>query len=267
MDNASLIRLCVFLAVFVLMAMAEAWYPARQAVLSRKVRWQGNLAMVVLGALAARLVLPATLVGVAWWAQQHNLGLFNQFPAHPAIVIAVSMLLLDMAIYWQHRLFHKVPVLWRVHQVHHADSLVDSTTGLRFHPLEIVISLFIKGSVIIALGAPAMAVIAFEVALNAFSVFNHTNIRLPQKLDDRLGYFIITQRLHRIHHSQHQRETNSNFGFSVTWWDRLFGSFTPRAAQSDETLDIGQRDFPAEKSNAGVVALLLMPFKHRNRDQ
>lgn len=264
MDSTSLIRLSVFLGMFALMALAEAWHPARQAALSRKVRWQGNLAMLVLGALAARIVLPATLVGVAWWARDNSLGLFNLLSAHPVIAIAVSMLLLDLAIYWQHRLFHTVPLLWRLHHVHHADSLVDSTTGLRFHPLEIVISLFIKGSVIIALGAPAIAVIAFEVALNAFSIFNHANIRLPQKLDDRLGYFIITQRLHRIHHSQHKRETNSNYGFSLTWWDRLFGSFTPRAAQPDETLDIGQRDVPASKANAGVIALLSMPFKRRN---
>ena len=289
MDNTAVIRLSVFLGVFVLMAVLEALLPAREAVLSRKTRWLGNLSMVVMGALVSRILLPATLVGVSLWAQQKGIGVFNvlldavpadasssnqllnsgeplnnssTYLVHIAIV-TLSVLLLDMLIYWQHRLFHTVPMLWRFHKMHHADSHVDTTTGLRFHPVEIAMSLGIKASAVVILGVPAIAIVIFEVALNGFALFNHANIRLPQKWDDRIGLVLITQRLHRIHHSQAKNESNSNYGFSVSWWDRLFNSFTPRAAFSDETLPIGQKDVPATKKNASIIALLQQPFKKR----
>ena len=289
MDNTAVIRLSVFLGVFVLMAVLEALLPAREAVLSRKTRWLGNLSMVVMGALVSRILLPATLVGVSLWAQQKGIGVFNvlldavpadasssnqllnsgeplnnssTYLVHIAIV-TLSVLLLDMLIYWQHRLFHTVPMLWRFHKMHHADSHVDTTTGLRFHPVEIAMSLGIKAAAVVMLGVPAIAIVIFEVALNGFALFNHANIRLPQKWDDRIGLVLITQRLHRIHHSQAKSESNSNYGFSVSWWDRLFNSFTPRAAFSDETLPIGQKDVPATKKNASIIALLQQPFKKR----
>ena len=289
MDNTAVIRLSVFLGFFVLMAVLEALLPAREAVLSRKTRWLGNLSMVVMGALVSRILLPATLVGVSLWAQQKGIGVFNvlldavpadasssnqllnsgeplnnssRYLVHTAIV-TLSVLLLDMLIYWQHRLFHTVPMLWRFHKMHHADSHVDTTTGLRFHPVEIAMSLGIKAAAVVMLGVPAIAIVIFEVALNGFALFNHANIRLPQKWDDRIGLVLITQRLHRIHHSQAKNESNSNYGFSVSWWDRLFNSFTPRAAFSDETLPIGQKDVPATKKNASIIALLLQPFKKR----
>ena len=289
MDNTAVIRLSVFLGVFVFMAVLEALLPAREAVLSRKTRWLGNLSMVVMGALVSRILLPATLVGVSLWAQQKGIGVFNvlldavsadasssnqllnsgeplnnssTYLVHIAIV-TLSVLLLDMLIYWQHRLFHTVPMLWRFHKMHHADSHVDTTTGLRFHPVEIAMSLGIKAAAVVMLGVPAIAIVIFEVALNGFALFNHANIRLPQKWDDRIGLVLITQRLHRIHHSQAKNESNSNYGFSVSWWDRLFNSFTPRAAFSDETLPIGQKDVPATKKNASIIALLQQPFKKR----
>lgn len=289
MDNTAVIRLSVFLGVFVLMAVLEALLPAREAVLSRKTRWLGNLSMVVMGALVSRILLPATLVGVSLWAQQKGIGVFNvlldavpadasssnqllnsgeplnnssTYLVHIAIV-TLSVLLLDMLIYWQHRLFHTVPMLWRFHKMHHADSHVDTTTGLRFHPVEIAMSLGIKAAAVVMLGVPIIAIVIFEVALNGFALFNHANIRLPQKWDDRIGLVLITQRLHRIHHSQAKNESNSNYGFSVSWWDRLFNSFTPRAAFSDETLPIGQKDVPATKKNASIIALLQQPFKKR----
>lgn len=289
MDNTAVIRLSVFLGVFVLMAVLEALLPAREAVLSRKTRWLGNLSMVVMGALVSRILLPATLVGVSLWAQQKGIGVFNvlldavpadasssnqllnsgeplnnssTYLVHIAIV-TLSVLLLDMLIYWQHRLFHTVPMLWRFHKMHHADSHVDTTTGLRFHPVEIAMSLGIKAGAVVILGVPAIAIVIFEVALNGFALFNHANVRLPQKWDDRIGLVLITQRLHRIHHSQAKSESNSNYGFSVSWWDRLFNSFTPRAAFSDETLPIGQKDVPATKKNASIIALLHQPFKKR----
>ena len=287
MDNTSYIRLSMFLGIFVLMAVLEALLPARKAVLDRKARWVGNLSMVVMGALVSRILLPATLVGVSLWAQQKGIGVFNVLlDAVPAdasssnqllnsgeplnasstylvriVIVTVSVLLLDMLIYWQHRLFHTVPMLWRFHKMHHADSHVDTTTGLRFHPVEIAMSLGIKVAAIVILGVPAVAIVIFEVALNGFAIFNHANIRLPQKWDDRIGLVLITQRLHRIHHSQAKSESNSNYGFSVSWWDRLFNSFTPRAAFSDETLPIGQKDVPAKRENASIKALLLQPFR------
>ncbi|MEC9024334.1 MAG: sterol desaturase family protein, partial [Pseudomonadota bacterium] len=220
MDNTAVIRLSVFLGVFVLMAVLEALLPAREAVLSRKTRWLGNLSMVVMGALVSRILLPATLVGVSLWAQQKGIGVFNvlldavpvdasssnqllnsgeplsnssAYLVHIAIV-TLSVLLLDMLIYWQHRLFHTVPMLWRFHKMHHADSHVDTTTGLRFHPVEIAMSLGIKAAAVVMLGVPAIAIVIFEVALNGFALFNHANIRLPQKWDDRIGLVLITQR-------------------------------------------------------------------------
>ncbi|WP_333971349.1 sterol desaturase family protein [Alteromonas mediterranea] len=283
MDNTSVIRLSVFLGIFVCMALLEARYPARKAVLDRKTRWVGNLSMVVLGALISRVLLPATLVGVSVWAQQEGFGLFNVMLGYAqsgssligisddiessgvvfAAIVTLSVILLDMIIYWQHRLFHTVPLLWRFHKMHHADSHVDTTTGLRFHPVEIAISLGVKAAAVALLGIPAVAIVIFEVALNGFALFNHANIRLSQKWDDRVGRVLITQRLHRIHHSQAKAESNSNYGFSVSWWDRLFNSFTPRAQYSDETLPIGQKDVLAVKENASIRALLMQPFKNK----
>ncbi|CAA0326722.1 C-5 sterol desaturase [Alteromonas infernus] len=283
MDNTSAIRLSVFLGIFVCMALLEARYPARKAVLDRKTRWVGNLSMVALGALISRVLLPATLVGVSVWAQQEGFGLFNVMLGYAqsgssltgisddvessgvvfAAIVTLSVILLDMIIYWQHRLFHTVPLLWRFHKMHHADSHVDTTTGLRFHPVEIAISLGVKAAAVALLGIPAVAIVIFEVALNGFALFNHANIRLSQKWDDRVGRVLITQRLHRIHHSQAKAESNSNYGFSVSWWDRLFNSFTPRAQYSDETLPIGQKDVLAVKENASIRALLMQPFKNK----
>ena len=283
MDNTSAIRLSMFLGIFMCMALLEARYPARKAVLDRKTRWVGNLSMVVLGALISRVLLPATLVGVSVWAQQEDFGLFNVMLGYAqsgssligisddvessgvvfAGIVTLSVILLDMIIYWQHRLFHTVPLLWRFHKMHHADSHVDTNTGLRFHPVEIAISLGVKAAAVALLGIPAVAIVIFEVALNGFALFNHANIRLSQKWDDRVGRVLITQRLHRIHHSQAKAESNSNYGFSVSWWDRLFNSFTPRAQYSDETLPIGQKDVPAVKGNASIRALLIQPFKNK----
>lgn len=283
MDNTSAIRLSVFLGIFVCMALLEARYPARKAVLDRKTRWVGNLSMVVLGALISRVLLPATLVGVSVWAQQEGFGLFNVMLGYEqsgssltgisddvessgvvfAAIVTLSVILLDMIIYWQHRLFHTVPLLWRFHKMHHADSHVDTSTGLRFHPVEIAISLGVKAAAVALLGIPAVAIVIFEVALNGFALFNHANIRLSQKWDDRVRRVLITQRLHRIHHSQAKAESNSNYGFSVSWWDRLFNSFTPRAQYSDETLPIGQKDVLAVKENASIRALLMQPFKNK----
>ncbi|MGB0732396.1 MAG: sterol desaturase family protein [Pontibacterium sp.] len=262
-NDTGMLRLCVFLGILIVMMLAEFLVPARKAPLSRWVRWSGNLGLVVMGALVARVVLPMTLVGIAMWAQTQEVGLFYWLEFNTTLAIIASLVLLDMAIYWQHYWFHHVPFLWRFHQVHHADAHVDTTTGLRFHPVEIAMSLVIKSIIVLALGVPALAVLIFEVALNGFAMFNHANIRLPQKWDKRLGYVLITQRIHRIHHSQISSESNSNFGFSVSWWDRLFGTYISCGQKTDETIDIGQRAFPATKQNANLLNLLLMPFQRQ----
>ncbi|MBU2979775.1 sterol desaturase family protein [Alteromonas sp. C1M14] len=260
MDNTVFWRLSFFVGIFVVMAVLESYLPARHAPLTRKVRWYGNLGLVVVGALVSRLALPITLVGVALWAQEVHIGAFNLLSVPLWLSIAVGVLTLDLAIYWQHRLFHTIPLLWRLHQVHHIDGHVDTTTGLRFHPLEILLSLLIKALVVVALGCPPEAIVIFEIGLNAFAVFNHANIRLPQKWDDILSKVLITQRVHRIHHSQQLNESNSNFGFSVSWWDKLFGSYKARGEKQDEQLEIGQANYPPSRENAGLWSLLAMPF-------
>ncbi|MEG3767285.1 sterol desaturase family protein [Alteromonas sp. 14N.309.X.WAT.G.H12] len=260
MDNTTVWRLSFFLGIFVLMALLESVLPARGAPLRRAIRWRGNIGLVIIGALVSRFALPMTLVGVALWAQKVNLGGFNVFSLPLWLSITLSVLALDLAIYWQHRIFHTIPLLWRLHQVHHIDSHVDTTTGLRFHPLEILISLGVKAAVVLLFGVPPEAIVIFEIGLNGFAVFNHANIRLPQKWDDILSHVLITQRVHRIHHSQRIAESNSNFGFSVSWWDKLFGSFKGRAEKQDDQLAIGQANFPPTPENAGVFKLLVMPF-------
>lgn len=265
MENESLIRIGAFVGIFTVMALWEATRPARKAPLSAWVRWRGNFAMVIAGALITRLLLPGALAGVALWANNANWGLFNRFSLPAWIEISAGVLLLDLAIYWQHRLFHTVPLLWRIHQMHHADSHVDTTTGLRFHPIEITLSLLIKAVVVVCLGVPALAEVIFEVALNGFAMFNHANIKLPATLDNAISKVFITQRVHRIHHSQRIEESNSNFGFSVSWWDKIFNSYKHEASLSDENIKIGQSDIPASKQNASAFSLLLMPFRRHRR--
>ncbi|MDP5254066.1 MULTISPECIES: sterol desaturase family protein [unclassified Vibrio] len=262
-EQSASIRLSVFLSVFVVMAIWEALLPARHSPVSKVRRWWGNLAMIVVGSVAARVVLPMTLTGIALWSAEHNFGVFHWLDTAIVFATILGVLLLDVVIYWQHRLSHTIPILWRLHQVHHADGHVDTTTGLRFHPFEIVMSLAIKALVVLLFGIPAVAVVIFEVALNGFAIFNHANIRLPKKWDDRLSYIFITQRVHRVHHSVKLNESNSNFGFSVSWWDRLFGSYKSQGEKSDETLDIGQNAFPANNDNASLWRLLTMPFAKR----
>ncbi|MBD3584814.1 sterol desaturase family protein [Salinimonas sp. HHU 13199] len=266
MDSSGWFRLAGFLSIFAVMACAEIIWPARQAPLSRWLRWRTNLSMVVLGTLTGRVLLPATLVGVALMAEENGWGLLHHLSWPVWLAITLSLLWLDLVIYWQHRLFHRIPWLWRIHKMHHADSHIDVTTGLRFHPVEIAISLVVKAAAIIVAGAPAISVVIFEIALNGFSIFNHTNIRLPQRIDDALGRLIITQRLHRIHHSQYQNETDTNFGFSVSLWDRLFRSFKSRALQPDETLRVGQQAYPPTRQNNTVWRLLTMPLDNQVND-
>jgi sterol desaturase/sphingolipid hydroxylase (fatty acid hydroxylase superfamily) len=242
------IRLGAFAGIFAVMALWEVLAPRRRQVVGRRRRWPANLGIVVLDSVLVRLMFPTAAVGVALYADTHSWGLFHALGVPGWLAVAASLVLLDLTIYLQHVVLHAVPLLWRLHRMHHTDLEFDVTTGARFHPLEILLSLVIKLGVIVALGAPAVAVLAFEVVLNVTSMFNHGNVRLPRQLDRMLRWLLVTPDMHRVHHSWHPDETNSNFGFNLSWWDRLFGTYraSPRDGQIGMTIGINQFRDPRE---------------------
>lgn len=237
------IRLAVFLGVLAAMVMWEAAAPRRRLEIPRVIRWSNNLALVVVDTVILRLTFPILAVGLAVMAEDRGWGLFNNFDVPLWVATVVSMLVLDLAIYLQHVMFHAVPGLWRLHRMHHADLDFDATTGLRFHPVEILISMGIKLAVVAALGPPAIAVLLFEVILNATALFNHANIDLPRPLDRVLRLILVTPDMHRVHHSVDARETNSNYGFNLPWWDRLLGTYIAQPAKGHEAMEIGIEQF------------------------
>jgi sterol desaturase/sphingolipid hydroxylase (fatty acid hydroxylase superfamily) len=242
------------------MALWESIGPRRTQSVGRGWRWPNNLGVVVVDAALVRILFPTTAVGVALVAETHGFGLFNVVPLPAWIGVVASVILLDLAIYFQHVLFHAVPVLWRLHRMHHADLDIDVSTGLRFHPIEILLSMVIKLAVVIALGAPAMAVLIFEVLLNATSMFNHSNIRIPGGFDGVLRWFVVTPDMHRVHHSMLAPETNSNFGFNLPWWDRLFGTYRAQPTAGHEAMTIGIEQF-RDPRELGLDRMLLQPFR------
>jgi sterol desaturase/sphingolipid hydroxylase (fatty acid hydroxylase superfamily) len=254
----STIRLSAFLGVLVGMGIWEAAAPRRKSVASKPARWLSNLALVAINTIAIRLVLTLGAVGIAAEAQGRQWGLLNQvaWPAWLEVVLAVFAL--DLAIYLQHVLFHSVPALWRLHLVHHADLDIDVSTGVRFHTLEIVLSLGIKAAAIVLLGAAPLAVLVFEVLLNATSMFSHSNIRMPLWLDHLLRLVVVTPDMHRVHHSTIRRETNSNYGFNLPWWDYLLGTYRAQPKQGHEAMQIGLNHVPP-KHAVGLHWLLALP--------
>ncbi len=260
------LRLGVFATVFAVMAAWEALAPRRRLAVGRGRRWPRNLALVILDTMIVRALFPTAAIGVAMLAAAHGWGIFAALPAPPGmglrwLAFGVSLLLLDLAIYAQHVLFHLVPPLWRLHRVHHADPDFDVTTGVRFHPGEIVLSLLIKFAVIIALGVPATAVFAFEIILNATSLFNHANARLPARSERWLRLILVTPDMHRVHHSVIRRETDSNFGFNLPWWDRLFGTYRAAPEAGQEGMRIGLDEF-ADPRELALWRTLLQPARN-----
>lgn len=258
-------RLSIFLGVLLIMVLWEVASPKRKPRYRRKQRWPANLAIVAVDTVLLRIIAPVGLTGVALVASENGWGLFYYLSKAGTeipfwLVMVVSIVVLDIVIYWQHRLFHRIPLLWRMHRVHHADPDFDVTTGLRFHPAEIVLSFFIKAAAILALGAPALAVIVFEIILNACSLFNHGNVALPKPMEKLVGKVLITQELHRIHHSTEKEETNSNYGFSVSWWDHLFRSFTAKPKAGSDNVDIGLQEYRDAKLTTKLWGLLKIPF-------
>jgi sterol desaturase/sphingolipid hydroxylase (fatty acid hydroxylase superfamily) len=254
------IRLAAFTGVFVFMAAWELLAPRRPQATERPLRWSSNLGIVVLDTILVRFLVPTTAVGIALLAEQRGWGVFHSFAAPDWLAVIASVIVLDLAIYLQHVLFHAVPVLWRLHRMHHADLAFDVTTGVRFHPIEILLSLLIKLAVVAALGAPALAVLLFEVLLNATSMFSHGNVRLPERLDRMLRWIVVTPDMHRVHHSVDAPETNSNFGFNLPWWDRMFGTYRAQPVAGHDAMTIGIEQF-RERSELRLDRMLLQPFR------
>jgi sterol desaturase/sphingolipid hydroxylase (fatty acid hydroxylase superfamily) len=254
------IRLGAFAFVFSMMAAWEVLAPKRAQTLGRTSRWPSNLGIVALDAALVRVLFPTSAVALALLVEAKGWGLLNILSAPGWLSVLISVIFLDLVIYAQHVLFHRVPSLWRLHQMHHADTEIDVTTGARFHPIEILLSMVIKFAVIVTLGVPALAVLLFEVLLNATAMFNHSNIRLPKSIDRVLRFFVVTPDMHRVHHSIVKRETNSNFGFNLPWWDRLFGTYQDQPVAGHDGMTIGIEAFrdPAEQR---IDRMLTQPFR------
>jgi len=256
--DESLLRLTAFITVLLSMACAEFLYPRRALVTGYK-RWPANIGIIVLDMLLVRILFPTGAVGAAWWANNQSFGLFNWLGWNESVSVIIAVILLDLVVYGQHLLFHAVPWLWRLHIVHHADKEIDVSTGLRFHPLEIMLSMLIKISAVVLLGVPVLAVLMFEIILNAMAMFNHSNVRLPLRLDAILRLLVITPDIHRIHHSIIKAETNSNFGFNLSFWDRLFGTFRAQPTLGHTDMVIGLEHLQ-DASTHQIGFMLRLPF-------
>ena len=259
MHSENIIRLSFFFSIFALVALWEFLGPRRVLTTSKKLRWISNLGITFMNPLLVRMLFPVLAVNMALKAHEHGWGLLNNFELPYRLDIVVGIVVLDLVIYLQHVMFHAIPILWRLHMLHHADLDYDVTTGLRFHPIEIILSMGIKLSVVVLLGLPTAAVMIFEVILNGAAMFNHGNIRLPLKIDRILRCFIVTPDMHRVHHSVIIRETNSNYGFNLPWWDRLFGTYCPQPARGHAGMTIGLSQF-RDPAKLTLPWLLILPF-------
>jgi len=255
------IRLSFFFGVLTIMGVWETIAPCRQFITSRPLHWLNNLGMVFLNSLLLRLLFPTAAVGMAVFTQTHGWGIFNYIELPFWLNVIICVISLDFIIYLQHVLVHAVPALWRLHRVHHADMDFDVTTGARFHPIEIIFSMLIKFATIIVLGPPVVAVIIFEILLNATAMFNHSNVSLPKHVDKILRLFLVTPDMHRVHHSVEDDEANSNFGFNLPWWDRLFGTYKNQPRLGQIGMTIGIHGFRDPKDVSRLPGMLLLPFK------
>ncbi|MDQ7003435.1 MAG: sterol desaturase family protein [Ghiorsea sp.] len=257
------LRTYAFVAIISTVIVWELIRPKRALNQNKVKRWLNNVALVALDTVLVKILLPAGAFGVAIWAESQGLGLLNNINLSPTIKIVAAIIILDMIIYWQHRLFHVVPLFWRLHQVHHADRDIDVTTGLRFHPLEILISMLIKFVAVIALGAPAIAVIVFEVILNGMAMFNHGNIKLPKALDSIIRRLFVTPDMHRVHHSIFKHETNSNYGFNLSIWDKMFGSYHAQPDKGHDKMTIGLEQYQGNTPTSSIFWMLKLPFTEK----
>ncbi|MDH5633898.1 MAG: sterol desaturase family protein [Gammaproteobacteria bacterium] len=259
-SNENIIRPSVFVGMLVIMGLWEVIAPRRALTVSKLLRWSNNLGLVFFNSFISKLVFPLAATGVAAFAAEHGWGLLNLYSLPTVAAIVLAIIALDFIIYLQHVLVHAVPALWRLHRVHHADLDYDVTTGSRFHTIEIILSMLIKFAAIVVLGAPVVAVIIFEVLLNGMAMFNHANVKLPLSLDKVLRWLIVTPDMHRVHHSIEDDETNSNFGFNLSCWDRLFGTYRQQPRKGHEAMMLGIRTFREPKQASWITGMLLMPF-------
>lgn len=259
LESDAIPRLFSFLAVLILMALWEIAAPRRPLITSKSKRWWTNLSLVVLNTVAVRVLVAGGAAGAAVFAAERGWGLFNHLGWTGAATFALGIVALDLVVYLQHVLFHAIPLLWRFHMMHHSDLDFDVTTGARFHPVEILLSMGIKIAAVLLIGPSATSVVMFEVLLNGTSMFNHGNIRIPEGLDRLLRWVIVTPDMHRIHHSVNREETNSNFGFNLPWWDRLLGTYRPDPAQGQQGMKIGLDQF-RRPDRLTLLHLLALPF-------
>jgi len=265
LSNEPAIRLGFFAGIFLVMALWEFLAPRRKRSHSRLARWPSNLAVSFLNTALLRLLIPTAAVGLALIGEERGWGLFNQVAVPFWLAFILAVLILDFVIYLQHVMFHAVPLFWRFHRMHHTDLDIDVTTGARFHPVEILLSMGLKLATVAALGPPAVAVVVFEVLLNATSMFNHSNVKLPLGLDRILRLLLVTPDMHRVHHSVIPNETNSNFGFNSPWWDRLFGTYLAQPQMGHDGMEIGIAEF-REPRELWLDRMILQPFRSRTTE-
>ncbi|MDP3897600.1 MAG: sterol desaturase family protein [Mesorhizobium sp.] len=262
--SESAIRLAAFVLIFGSMAVFELVSPrlerAEMAGALKTRRWVTNLSLVVMSSFVLRIIFPAAAVGSAVWAEAHGYGLFRMVAMDPVVAGLLSFVILDFAVWLEHVASHKIPLFWRFHRMHHADTGFDVTTGLRFHPVEIVASMLWKAAIVVALGAPVLGVLIFEIVLNGTAMFNHSNAKLPLALDGALRRVIVTPDMHRVHHSTIRRETDSNYGFNFPFWDRLFGTYNAQPVKGHDAMDIGLDAYRGREPSSFLWALLL-PFR------
>ena len=259
-NNELAVRLLSFLLVLVTFIFMERIFPKRLIKL-RKLRWLNNFSLVAFNSLALRIVAFSIAIDAATFASSHNIGLFNIIETNIVATVIMSIILLDLAIYWQHRLMHIIPLFWRLHQVHHSDIEYDISTGLRFHPVEIILSYLFKYLLVLLIGAPMVAIIIFEIILNATAMFNHSNLKIPLKVDKILRLFIVTPDMHRVHHSINRKETDRNYGFNIPLWDYIFKSYTAQPKDGHQNMLIGVDKFRSSKQQQ-FLQLLAQPIRN-----
>ncbi|WGY46990.1 MULTISPECIES: sterol desaturase family protein [unclassified Vibrio] len=262
LQHTDMIRLLIFILVLLACALWESNQPRKTLSCSKWLRWLNNLGLVGLNSLILALVMPVATLSAAMWSEHTRFGVLHWFDVPAYLVVPVAIIALDVIIYTQHVLFHRIPWLWRMHRMHHADQDIDVTTGARFHPLEIIVSMWVKVGAITLLGAPALAVVIFEVLLNASAMFNHSNARLPLSVDRWLRNVIVTPDMHRVHHSVIEREMHSNFGFFLSVWDRVFGTYIAQPQQGHEQMKIGLKQFQRAREQ-WLDKMLTQPFRDR----
>lgn len=259
--NESIVRASIFFGVLIIMGIWEVAAPRRKPTLSKTYRWVNNLGLTFFNGFIMKVIFPIASTGIAIAAYQNGWGVLRYFEVPSVLSVILFIVVMDMIIYFQHIMMHAVPLFWRLHRVHHADLNYDTTTGARFHTIEIILSMFIKFIAIVLLGPSVLAVILFEITLNATAMFNHGNVKLPKTLDKILRWLIVTPDMHRVHHSVEKDETNSNFGFNLSIWDRIFGTYRQNVRAGQLNMTIGLKNIRKPKDTNMILGMFLIPFK------